>query len=75
MNDIDKKIIALRKLTTNFVFIEWDVHESSDCYKIFDEYSKNKDKVILCKVEDGIEMAIDNAIKVVGKWRDEFFGK
>ena len=64
---IDEKIAKLRQLTGNFLFIEYYTHERADCYKIdIDDLYKRYGRhiMVLCRVEEGIEKAIDTAIKV-----------
>ena len=69
---IDSKIQKLRKLTNEFIFIEYYSHEDSDCYKIKNEFTKYGDNtIVLCKVSDGISRAIDNAIKIIGHNRNK----
>ena len=71
---IDKKILELRKLTTNFLFIEFYSHEGCDMYKILNEYTDyREDKFVLCKVDDGIEEALDMAIKYIGERKKRFY--
>lgn len=73
---IDDKILKLRDLTSNFLFIEYYSHENCDMYKILNEYTHyNKDKLVLCKVSDGIELAVDSAIEQMTKIKSEFFGE
>jgi len=66
MNIIDEKILKLMGLTSNFLFIEFYSHEDCDMYKILNEYTGyREDKLVLCKVSDGIEMALDLAIEYI----------
>jgi hypothetical protein len=75
-NSIDDKILKLRDLTSNFLFIEYYTHENCEMYKILNEYTNfNKDKLVLCKVSDGIEHAIDLAIEHITKRQLEFTGQ
>lgn len=70
---IDKKILQLRELTSNFLFIEYYTHTSCDMYKILNEFTKYKtDKLVLCKVTDGIEKALDLALIHITKRKAEF---
>ena len=42
----------------NPIFIEYYSHESSDCYKILLPWPRFKEeKIVLCKVSDGVEKA------------------
>ena len=73
---IDDKILNLIDLTSNFLFIEYYSHENCDMYKILNEYTHyNKDKIVLCKVSDGIELAVDLAIEQILKIKSEFLGQ
>jgi hypothetical protein len=70
---IDDKILDLINLTSNFLFIEYYSHENCEMYKILNEFTNfNKDKLVLCKVSDGIELAIDLAIEQIKKRKLEF---
>lgn len=70
---IDRKILQLRELTSNFLFIEYYSHTSCDMYKILNEYTKYKaDKLVLCKVSDGIERALDLALLHITKRKNDF---
>lgn len=70
---IDEKINELRKLTNNFLFIEYYSHEECEMYKILNEYTKyNEEKLVLCRVSEGIENALDLAIEHIGNAKKEF---
>lgn len=72
---IDQKIAKLRQLTGNFIFIEYYSHENDDCYKIdIDDMYKRYGRqiTVLCRVEEGIEKAIDRAIKAQEDAKAEF---
>ena len=74
MNIVDEKILKLCEVTSNFLFIEYYSHEDCNMYKILNEYTNyREDKLVLCKVEDGIEKALDLAIKFIHERKDEFF--
>lgn len=65
---IDKKINQLRKLTSNFLFIQYYSHTGCDMYKILNEFTfYNEDKVVLCPVDEGIEKALDLALEHLQK--------
>lgn len=65
-NIIDEKIDKLRSITSNFLFIEFYSHTNCDMYKIYNEYTKyNKEKYVLCSVEEGIEKALDMAFEYI----------
>jgi hypothetical protein len=66
---IDRKVETLRKLTCNFLFIEYYTHTGCDMYKIKNEWTRySEDKLVLCPVSEGIEKALDLAIIAVKKW-------
>ena len=76
MTSIDEKISKLRKITKNFLFIEYQYYtrRSYDTYKIINEYSKNiEEKIILHKVSDGIEKSLDKALLIISEKRKEFY--
>ena len=61
---IDKKIAELQKITFNFPFIQYYSHTECDMYKILNEYTNYKEeKLVLCKVSEGFERALDLAIE------------
>jgi hypothetical protein len=69
---IDEKIIKLRGVTSNFIYIEYYSHEQSDCWKIDNEFSAySKDKFVLCRFDEGIEKALDLAIKYLGAFKSQ----
>jgi hypothetical protein len=66
MSTIDNKIDELRDVTSNFLFIEYYSHTQCDMWKIMNEYTHYKsDKLVLCQVDEGIEKALDLAIKEI----------
>ena len=68
MGNIDLKILELRKLTTNFLFIEYYPHTNCEMWKILNEYTTYKqDKLVLCSLDEGIEKALDLAIEYINK--------
>lgn len=71
---IDSKILQLRNLTDKFLFIEFYSHENCDMFKIINEYTDYKeDKIVLCKLSEGIEKALDLAIKYITQAKQEHF--
>lgn len=65
---IDEKIKKLMCLTTRFLFIEYYPHTGEDMYKILNPYTKYaQEKIVLCRLSDGIEMALDFAINELTK--------
>lgn len=70
---IDEKIKQLRAITDNFLYIEYYSHTQCDCWKIDNEFtSYNKDTIVLCPLEEGIEKALNIAIETIGKRKKEF---
>lgn len=70
---IDEKILALSEITSEFLFKAYYSHENAICWKINNEYSEyNKETFVLCKVEDGIEKALDLAIKTITEKKNIF---
>lgn len=68
MEDINAKIRKLRSLTDKFIFIEYYSHLNCDVYKIENQYTKfAEEKIVLCRLQDGIETAIDKAVDVIQK--------
>jgi hypothetical protein len=42
----------------NPIFIEYYSHEGCDCYKVLIPWSRfNQEKIVLCRVEEGIDRA------------------
>lgn len=65
---IDKKINQLREITSNFLYIEYYSHEQTECYKINNEFTVyNRDKLVLCRLDEGIAKALDLAIEHIGQ--------
>jgi len=72
MFTIDEKINKILAEGFNIPFVEWYVHEYSDCYKILNPYTKfHQDKRVLCKVTDGFEKALDLVIENFSSWKTE----
>lgn len=70
---IDEKIWKLRRLTSNFIFIEYYPHDRDDCYKILNEHTfYAEDKHVLCKVSEGFELALDRAVECISKAMKEY---
>jgi len=62
----DERVAELRKVTDNFIFIEYYTHTSCDMWKILNEYTNFKsDKLVLCSLSDGIDKALDLAIEAI----------
>ena len=73
MKDIDLKVQLLRKLTDNFLYIEYYTHTGGDMYKIVSPYSSYRKMVhVLTSVTNGIEEALDLAIIRLTLDRKEF---
>lgn len=70
---IDKKIAKLREITSNFLYIEYYPHEQTECWKIDNEFTPyRRDKLVLCRLDEGFEKALDLAIEHIGKRKLEF---
>jgi hypothetical protein len=74
-NEIEKLSLQLIELAQgNFVFVEYYTHTNSDCYKILNPYTKYKeDKQVLCKVEEGLKLALKTAVEVITQEKDKFY--
>lgn len=71
---INKKITQLHEITSNFLYIEYYSHENTECWKIDNEFTKYRsDKLVLCRLDEGIEKALDLAIEQIGKKKSEFY--
>ena len=71
---IDAKIKELREITSNWLIVEFYTHTNADMYKIKNEFTNhNEEKLVLCEVTDGIEKALDLAIELLSKKKQEFF--
>ena len=63
---IDDKIKRLLNITTEFIFIEYYPHTKVDMYKILNEYTEyGQEKLVLCSIDDGIELALNSAYKQI----------
>lgn len=74
LNDnLDNKISQLLSLSDEFVFPAYYSHTGKTMWKISNVYTKyNKETIVLCGVDDGIEIAIDLAIEHISKAKSEF---
>ena len=69
---IDRKVETLRKLTDNFLFIENDSH-MGDSYKIKNAWARfPESRSLLCPVSEGIEKALDLAIKKLTHYKNYY---
>lgn len=74
---IDHKVIEakkeeLAKYTKNSIFEEYYSHTRCDMYKILNEHTKfNEDKWVLSPVSEGLEQALDLAIKSFIKQKND----
>ena len=76
VSTIDDKIKQLREITTELPYIEFCAHNGCDMWKINNIYSEfNKDNLVLCNLEDGLEYALDLAISIFGEFKAEYFGE
>lgn len=68
--------IGLDYLCGNMVFLEDYSHENAVCWKILNPFTRYaSDKLVLCKMDEGIEKALILAIEHIGNRKTEFFGK
>lgn len=73
---IDQLIRDLYNLSGNMVFLEDYSHDNAVCWKILNPFTRFvSDTLVLCKMDDGIEKALNVAIVEIRKRRLEFFGK
>lgn len=73
---IDSKIEKLLSLSDEFVFPEYYSHTNKTMWKIVNIYTEYKQEtLVLCGVDEGIEKAIDLAIKHISKSRNEYYGE
>ena len=71
MKELDKLVAELFELTHNFIFIEYYTHTRKNMYKILNEYTKFRaDKLVLCEMDDGIELALKLAIEQIRSAKD-----
>ena len=69
---VETKVLKLRRITKEKIFTEYYTHEKSECYKILDEFSEySESKLVLGKVSDGYEAALDEAIRYLTKLKAE----
>jgi hypothetical protein len=72
---VDFKINQLLELTDEFIFPASYSHTGKLMWKISNVYTKYKSEtLVLCCVDEGIELALDTAIVEIKKRRDEFYG-
>jgi hypothetical protein len=66
MTNLDQKIKELILLNGKFVYPEYYTHTNSFMWKIENTYTPfEKDVLVLCPLSDGIERAIDLAIRQI----------
>lgn len=71
---VDFKINQLLELTDEFIFPASYSHTGKLMWKISNVYTKyNSEILVLCCVDDGVELALDTAIIEIKKRRDEFY--
>jgi hypothetical protein len=74
MNPIDKKIANLLKLTDEFLFPAYYSHTGKDMWKIANAYTEyGSETLVLCGVDEGIELALDIAIAEIGKRKEAYY--
>lgn len=75
-NSIEQLVKELYEITDNFPYIEYYSHENGDCFKIDNEYTQYaKDKIVLCKVSEGIKIALALAVKTIKNRKDNYFNE
>lgn len=73
LEPIEQKVLQLVSITSNFLFVEYYSHERADCWKIKNEFTKyNESKLVLCRVDEGFETALDLAIKHLQVAKNKF---
>ena len=51
-------------MNVNPIFIEYYTHEKCDCYKILNPFTGyRQEKLVLCKVDEGLDLAKERAKK------------
>jgi hypothetical protein len=59
----------------SFIFSEFYSHTDKIMFKINNTFTHyNKDKIVLCGIDEGFEHAVDLAIEEIIKKKGEFFG-
>lgn len=59
----------------SFIFAEFYTHTNKIMFKINNTFTHyNKDKLVLCGIDEGFEHAVDLAIEQITKKKGEFFG-
>ena len=73
---IDEKIKKLLSLTDDFVFPEHYSHTKKTMWKISNLYTKfNKETIVLCGIDEGIEKAIDMAIEAISDAKEKYYAQ
>lgn len=74
MNKIDELIKTLYDLCGNMVFLEFYSHDDCACWKILNPFTNyGEHKIVLCRMDEGIEKALTVAIQVINFNKMEFF--
>ena len=72
---VDSKVKELLKITDEFIFPAYYAHEDAIMWKISNVYTQyNSETLVLCRLDEGIEHALDLAIEHIGKRRKDFYG-
>lgn len=70
---IDQYIKELFQITDKFIFPEYYSHEDKVMWKIENVYTNcAKEILVLCSIDDGIEMALKLAIKEIGEKKKNY---
>jgi hypothetical protein len=70
----ENKVKKLLSLSDEFIFPEFYSHTNETMWKVKNIYTQwNKEIIVLCSVYDGIEKAIDLAIKHISDAKNKFF--
>lgn len=67
---VDEKILELRKITDDFIYIEHYSHTGEDMWKIKNQYTKYREEtLVLCSLKEGILTALEMAFTEINKAR------
>lgn len=73
MNPIDILFEQCFDLCGNVPFVEFYSHEDTECWKIFNSFTKyGGEKIVLCKFSGGVENALTIAISEITKRKDSW---
>lgn len=70
---IDSKVKELIELCGKVPFVEYYTHESSDCFKIHNPFTKfGQHTLVLCPVSEGFTNAVETALKHVSIEKESY---